>query len=77
MRDLEREDADRAAEEYPELVARATPFPERKIIVASTPGGDDDGTRCQDFDEDCPDVRNKLHCWFYDPCRGWCPWLRR
>lgn len=33
-------------------------------------------TTCKDFDHECPDVRNKLACWLYDPQRGMCPYLR-
>lgn len=32
--------------------------------------------RCKDFDEDCDDVADKVHCWLYDPAKGYCPYLR-
>jgi hypothetical protein len=32
---------------------------------------------CSDFDEDCVEVPNKLHCWLYDPAKGRCPYLGR
>lgn len=32
--------------------------------------------RCRDFDEDCADVCDKVHCWLHDPTQGWCPYLR-
>lgn len=42
-------------------------------------------TRCQDCDEDCWDVPNKLRCWlggtshcggyYTEPAVGYCPWL--
>ena len=31
--------------------------------------------RCKDFDADCDDVSDKLHCWLYDPAKGFCPYL--
>lgn len=30
---------------------------------------------CSDFDEDCRDVPDKVHCWLYDPAKGRCPFL--
>jgi hypothetical protein len=33
--------------------------------------------RCSDFDEDCETVPDKLHCWLYDPAKGYCPYLRK
>lgn len=31
---------------------------------------------CLDHDEDCDDVKDKVHCWLYQPARGMCPFLR-
>lgn len=31
---------------------------------------------CADFDEDCADVPDKVHCFLYDPAKGACPYLR-
>lgn len=31
---------------------------------------------CSDLDEDCEGVEDKLHCFLYDPQRGYCPYLR-
>lgn len=34
--------------------------------------------RCEDFDEDCPDIHAEdycLRCWLHDPTRGICPYL--
>jgi len=31
---------------------------------------------CSDYDEDCDDVPDKVHCYLYDPVRGYCPYLR-
>lgn len=30
--------------------------------------------RCRDFDEDCFGL-DHLHCWLYDPAKGYCPFL--
>ena len=30
--------------------------------------------RCKDFDEDCFGL-DHLHCWLYDPAKGYCPFL--
>lgn len=30
--------------------------------------------RCTDFDEDCFGL-DHLHCWLYDPSKGYCPFL--
>jgi hypothetical protein len=32
---------------------------------------------CMDQDDDCEDVKDKVHCWLYDPQRGMCPYLRK
>lgn len=31
---------------------------------------------CSDFDEDCEDIADKVHCYVYAPERGMCPYLR-
>lgn len=31
---------------------------------------------CADYDDECPDVRDKVACYLYDPGRGMCPYLR-
>jgi hypothetical protein len=31
---------------------------------------------CDDLDEDCLDVTDKVACWTYAPERGMCPYLR-
>lgn len=31
---------------------------------------------CRDFDEDCHDIKDKVHCYLYDPAKGMCPYLR-
>jgi hypothetical protein len=36
---------------------------------------DDRPPRCSDFDEDCEDIPDKVHCYLYDPLRGFCPYL--
>lgn len=33
--------------------------------------------RCRDYDNDCPEVENKLKCYLYDPAKGYCPYLRK
>lgn len=33
------------------------------------------GERCEDFDEDCRQVKCKLTCWMYDLEKGYCPYL--
>lgn len=30
---------------------------------------------CSDFDVDCNDIEDKVHCWLYDPAKGFCPYL--
>lgn len=30
---------------------------------------------CRDFDGDCADVPDKVHCFLYDPAKGRCPYL--
>lgn len=32
--------------------------------------------KCRDFDEDCDDVSDKVHCYLHDPAKGYCPFLR-
>jgi len=32
---------------------------------------------CSDFDEDCDDIQDKVHCWLYDPAKGRCPFLSK
>jgi len=32
---------------------------------------------CRDYDEDCQDVKDKIHCYLYDPAKGMCPYLRK
>ncbi len=34
-----------------------------------------DVPRCSDFDEDCEGL-DYVHCWLYDPAKGYCPYLR-
>jgi len=31
--------------------------------------------RCDDYDEDCAEIRCKLTCWMHDPSTGYCPYL--
>jgi hypothetical protein len=31
---------------------------------------------CRDFDEDCEDIPDKVHCYLYDPAKGMCPYLK-
>jgi hypothetical protein len=31
---------------------------------------------CEDKDEDCHGVEDKVNCWLYGPERGMCPYLR-
>ena len=31
---------------------------------------------CEDFDEDCDEVKNKTKCWLYQPEKGLCPYLQ-
>jgi len=40
------------------------------------PDEDEDDGRCEDCDEDCPDVPNKTACYSHDPKRGWCPFIQ-
>jgi hypothetical protein len=30
---------------------------------------------CRDLDEDCQSIKDKFHCWKYDPIQGVCPFL--
>ena len=30
---------------------------------------------CDDYDDECVDVKNKSACWFYNPSTGVCPYL--
>lgn len=30
---------------------------------------------CKDYDEDCEDLPNHLHCWLHDMGQGRCPYL--
>lgn len=48
-----------------------------EMEITQTAPSDDVGElpRCADYDEDCPSIENKVHCWLYDPARGFCPWL--
>lgn len=56
-------DALQSMTDYDALVERA------KAEVTREP------PRCADFDEDCDDL-DHLHCYLYDPQRGYCPFLR-
>jgi hypothetical protein len=31
---------------------------------------------CRDFDDDCDEVPDKVHCYLHDPAKGMCPYLR-
>ena len=31
---------------------------------------------CRDYDDDCAEIQDKVHCWLYDPAKGACPYLR-
>lgn len=31
---------------------------------------------CRDFDEDCDEIADKVHCYLYEPAKGMCPFLR-
>lgn len=31
---------------------------------------------CRDFDDDCDEIADKVHCYLYDPAKGMCPYLR-
>lgn len=33
------------------------------------------GNECDDFDEDCAPIVDKLACWMYAPECGYCPYL--
>lgn len=35
-----------------------------------------DPPRCEDFDDECPDVACKTTCWLHAPELGYCPFLR-
>lgn len=31
---------------------------------------------CSDLDDDCASITDKVHCYLYDPAKGFCPFLR-
>lgn len=67
-------DHEKLWEEYrqsPPLVSNPTPNPDIAAIAKDgiTP-------TCDDFAEDCDEIKDKVHCWLYDPAKGMCPYLR-
>lgn len=32
--------------------------------------------QCSDLDDDCDTIPDKVHCYLYDPAKGFCPFLR-
>ena len=32
--------------------------------------------RCADFDDECPQVQDKVKCWMHAPEEGYCPYLQ-
>jgi len=46
-------------------------------LTATKPATRPHPPRCSDFDDDCRDIPDVLHCWLYDPAKGYCPLLRR
>ena len=49
-----------------------TPTPEELVELAER---ESKVPRCSDFDEDCDDL-DHVHCYLYDPAKGYCPFLR-
>lgn len=45
---------------------------EPKVIPIAAQNAPD----CDDRDEDCPGIEDKVNCWLYAPERGMCPFLR-
>ena len=39
-------------------------------------GPDRELPTCCDYDSDCADIADKVHCYLYDPAKGMCPYLR-
>lgn len=33
-------------------------------------------TSCSDRDDECPDIKDKVACYLYDPGHGMCPYLQ-